>query len=313
VLVKSGDALERLAQIDTIVFDKTGTLTLGKPRLVTDLPADTFEAAAALARASRHPLSRALVAAAGPGRKADGIEEVPGQGLSGVVDGVACRLGRRAFVTPGAADFADETDPGAEVWFARGDEPAQRIVFEDTVRPDALAVVAALRQRGLAVELVSGDREAAVRDAAHAAGIQDWRADVRPEAKVARLEALRAEGRRVLMIGDGLNDAAALAAAHASAAPGAAVEVAQSAADVVFTGARLAPLVDIVDTARRAQSRIHENFAFSALYNIFAIPVAVAGFVTPLIAALAMAGSSLIVTLNALRLQGMRTWTSSST
>lgn len=313
VLVKSGDALERIAQIDTVVFDKTGTLTLGKPRLVTALPSQTLQTAAALARASRHPLSRALVAAAGPGRTAANIEETAGQGLTGDVDGVPCRLGQRAFVHGNDAAQSHEDGGGAEVWFRHGDDAPVRFEFEDALRPDAAAVISALRKRNLSIELLSGDRVSAVRDAACAAGIDVWSADVRPDAKVARLEALRAEGRHVLMIGDGLNDAAALAAAHASAAPGAAVEIAQSAADVVFTGVTLAPLVDIIDTARSAQARVYENFSFSALYNILAIPVAVAGLVTPLIAALAMAGSSLAVTLNALRLQGMRTWTSSST
>lgn len=313
VLVKSGDALERLAQIDTVVFDKTGTLTLGKPTLVSHPSAETLAAAAALARASRHPLSRALVTAAGVGKKADNVQETPGEGLTGLVNGDMCRLGRRAFVCPSAAEATENADSDAEVWFVRGAGPAERLVFADTLRPDAREVVAALRKRGLAVELLSGDRSAAVENAARNAGIDHWQADMRPDAKVARLEALREAGRHVLMVGDGLNDAPALAAAHASAAPGAAIEVAQSAADVVFTGMRLAPIVDIIDTARRAQSRVHENFAFSGLYNILAVPIAVIGLVTPMIAALAMAGSSLIVTLNALRLQGMRTWTSSST
>ncbi len=307
VLVKSGDALERLAQIDTVVLDKTGTLTLGKPRLATALDDATLRAAAALARCSRHPLSRALVDAAGPGKPAQAPQEFPGEGITGEIDGVSARLGRRTFAAP---DAPESEDDAAELWFALGDAAPVRVSFVDELRPDAQAVIAALRQRGLSVELLSGDRTIAVAEAARASGVTGWRAEIRPAEKVAHLEALRANGRKVLMVGDGLNDAAALAAAHASASPGTAVEVSQAASDIVFTGARLAPLVDAIDTARAAQKRITENLAFSALYNVVAVPVAALGYVTPLIAALAMAGSSLIVTLNALRLQGMRSWTS---
>lgn len=309
VLVKSGDALERLAQIDTVVLDKTGTLTLGKPRLATSLDAGTLDAAAALARCSRHPLSRALVDAAGPGAPARAAVEVPGEGITGEIDGVAARLGRRSFAAP---DAPEHDDDAAELWFAHGDAAPVRIAFIDELRPDAARVIAALQARGLAVEILSGDRAGAVAEAAREAGVAHWSAETRPAQKSARLDALRAAGHKVLMVGDGLNDAAALAAAHASASPGTAVEVSQAAADIVFTGKHLAPVVDAIDTARAAQKRITENLALSALYNAVAVPVAALGFVTPLVAALAMAGSSLLVTLNALRLQGMQSWTSSS-
>jgi P-type Cu2+ transporter len=307
VLVKSGDALERLAQIDIVVLDKTGTLTLGKPCLATKLDSETLQAAAALARTSNHPLSRALVNAAGPGKPALSAQEFPGEGVTGEIDGVSAKLGRRAYAAP---DALESDDDDAELWFARGGAAPVRLSFVDELRPDAASVVTALRRRGLAVEVLSGDRAPAVAQAARESGVAAWTADVRPAEKVARLEALRTAGRRVFMVGDGLNDAAALAAAHASASPGTAVEVSQAAADIVFTGASLSPLVDAIDTARAAQRRITENLAFSAIYNVVAVPIAAFGYVTPLIAALAMTGSSLIVTLNALRLQGMRTWTS---
>ena len=307
VLVKSGDALERLAQVDTVVLDKTGTLTLGKPSLATALDGETLRNAAALARCARHPLSRALVEAAGPGRSAQSAQEFPGEGVSGEIDGRPARLGRRAFAAPSATESGDDA---AELWFTHGDAAPVRMSFVDALRPDAKEVIDTLRRRGLAVEVLSGDRTVAVAEAARAAGVTVWRADTRPADKVAHLEALRAAGRKVFMIGDGLNDAAALAAAHASASPGTAVDVSQAASDIVFTGAHLAPLVDAIDTARAAQRRITENLAFSALYNAIAIPIAALGHVTPLVAALAMAGSSLAVTLNALRLQGMRAWTS---
>lgn len=309
VLVKSGDALERLAQVDVVVFDKTGTLTLGKPRLDTEIDPETLRQAAALARTSRHPLSRALVEAAGPGAAAKNAREIAGEGIEATIGGVLHRLGRRTFAAPQARD-AD--DGSAELWFARGDVAPVRFAFADALRADAAETIAALRQRGVAVELISGDRAVAVRAAARASGIEAWVGGASPADKVARLAALKAMGKRPLMVGDGLNDAAALAIAHASAAPGSALEASQVAADIVIQGARLAPLVEAIDVAKAARGRAIENLRFSALYNLIAAPAAAAGLLTPLIAALAMSGSSLIVTLNALRLQrqGSRPWTS---
>jgi Cu2+-exporting ATPase len=303
VLVRARDALERLEQVDTVVFDKTGTLTLGKPRLALAPSETALAEAATLARASRHPLSRALAQAAGPGGVADDAHEVPGDGVEASVRGKRARLGRRAFA---ASEESDADDGAMELWFAVEGEAPIRFAFEDALRPDARAVIATLRRRGYRIELISGDRPAAVAAAAAAAGIETWCASVRPAEKQARLEALRAQGRRVLMVGDGLNDAAALAGAHASASPGTAVEASQAASDIVFQGASLAPLIEALDVAKGARARAMENLWFSALYNIIAAPLAAAGFLTPLIAALAMSGSSIIVTLNALRLQVTR-------
>jgi len=303
VLVKSGDALERLAQIDVVVFDKTGTLTLGKPRLVSPVDAQTLIAAAALARTSRHPLSRALVEAAGPGAPAAAAREIPGEGIEAELDGATARLGRRLFAAPDAPDGRDDAP---ELWFALGDAPPVRFVFADALRADAAEVVAALKRRGIGVELVSGDRPGAVAAAAAGAGIESWCANVSPADKAARLATLKARGLKPLMVGDGLNDAAALAAAHASAAPGTALEISQSASDIVIQGALLAPLVDAIDVSRAARARAVENLRFSALYNLIAAPTAAAGLLTPFIAALAMSGSSLVVTLNALRLQARK-------
>jgi len=220
-----------------------------------------------------------------------------------VVDGRRARLGRRAFAAPNVASTQDDA---LELWFAWGDDAPFRLVFTDDVRADAPDVVAALKARGVRVELMSGDRVGAVAAAADAAGVTHWQADMRPADKTARLAALVAEGRRVLMVGDGLNDAPALAAAHASASPGSAVEASQAASDIVFQGERLGPLVEAIDVARMARRLMKENFSFAALYNIVAVPIAAFGFVTPLIAALAMSGSSILVTLNALRLQVRR-------
>ncbi len=296
VLVKSGDALERLAQVDVAVFDKTGTLTLGKPRLVSAVAPDVLRTAASLARVSRHPLSRALVEAAGPGVATADAREIPGEGI----EAGGMRIGRRTFAAP---QCADANDGAAELWFASGDAPPVRFAFTDALRADAAQTIAALRQRGIAVELISGDRPVAVEAAAREAGIEHWVASASPSDKTARLAALRAAGKKVLMVGDGLNDAAALAAAHASASPGTALEASQAASDLVLQGAALMPLVEAIDVAKMARARALENLRFSALYNVIAAPLAAAGLLTPLIAALAMSGSSLVVTLNALRLQ----------
>src|SRR5690606_23910892 len=165
-----------------------------------------------------------------------------------------------------------------------------------------------LKAAGLAVEILSGDRPDAVAPVAWTLGISDWQGGLTPAGKIARLEALEAAGRKVLMVGDGLNDAPALAAAHVSLSPVTAVHLSQAAADAVFLGRKLAPVADAHAVARRARAAMVQNLWISALYNVVAVPFAVAGFVTPLIAALAMSGSSVAVTLNALRLRlGKRT------
>jgi Cu2+-exporting ATPase len=301
VFVKSGNALERLAEIDTAIFDKTGTLTLGAPVLANgaDIPRDTLEHAARLARASHHPLARALAAAAGDGPVADEVQEIPGAGLE-CRKGTVARLGGAAFV--GAAG-----GQGSEIWFRAGDAKPVRFAFHDQIRPETRATLAALASRGIAIEMLTGDRPEAAADLARAAGIAAWSAQVTPQAKAARLTELRAAGHRTLMVGDGINDAAALALAHVAIAPGSAADVSQLAADMVLRGSGLDGVVEALDVARRARRLAVENFAVAGLYNIAAIPLAALGLVTPLIAAAAMAASSLIVILNALRLaQGPR-------
>jgi Cu2+-exporting ATPase len=296
VLVKSGAALERLAEVDYVVLDKTGVLTEGRPQLIGgDL--DVLPQAAALARASRHPLARALAEAAGPGAVADDVEETAGMGVEGLVDGQWARIGRAAFVGRGA-----EAGHGPELWFARGDEPAVRFTFADALRADAAEAVRALKARGLEIEVLSGDVGAETARAAKAVDADAWRAGLTPQEKAAALDALKASGRKVLMIGDGLNDAAALAKAHASMAPGSAVEASQNAADLVFMNGDLRAAPEALDLARRARARALENFGLSALYNLIAAPAAMLGLINPFVAAIAMSGSSLVVMLNALRL-----------
>jgi P-type Cu2+ transporter len=307
VLVKSGDALERLAQIDRVVLDKTGTLTRGKPQLIDRPNPDDLAAAAQLARASRHPLARAIVEAAGSGKVSADAREIPGEGVEGTIAGAPARLGARRFAAPDAPGAPADTP---EIWFARAGQAPLRLRFADGLRSDARATVAAFAKLGLEPELLSGDAIAPVSAAAAEAGLTRFAAAQNPADKIARLSALAAQGHKPLMIGDGLNDAAALAAAHASASPGTAVDATQAAADLVIQGEAMGPVLEAIDVARQARRRVFENLAFSALYNIVAVPFAAAGLVTPLIAALAMSGSSLVVTLNALRISTTRpTWT----
>jgi len=323
VLLKSGTALERLARVDTVVFDKTGTLTLGRPRLMNRDRVEDADllAAAGIAAASRHPLARALVAAVGSNDPiaADGVEaveEVPGRGLRRLTDAGEERLGSREFCADIHSSMADEvwmwgagvadSGPGSELWLARPGRRPVRFEFEDTLRADAGETMAALRAAGLQIRLLSGDREPAVRAVAERLGIGHWEAGCTPAAKHAELEALAAAGHHVLMVGDGLNDAPALAAAHVSASPSTALDISQTAADAVFQGDGLMPVADLLATARRAEWLVRQNLAMAFTYNVVTVPLAMAGLVTPLIAAIAMSSSSLLVTGNALRLGAMR-------
>ncbi len=304
ILVKSPTALERIAEADTIVFDKTGTLTLGRPDLRRDgdWTADDLRLAAGLAGLSRHPLARALARAAASDASGapalSGVVEEPGRGLIWPSPEGEVRLGSGGFV--GAAD-EDAGDGAPEMWLARPGRPPVRFAFADEMRTDSHETVARLRARGFALELLSGDRTDSVRQAAAALGIQAWTAAADPKAKAARLQALAAAGHKVLMIGDGLNDAPALRLAHASLSPSAAADIAQTAADAVFQGDRLAPIAETLEVAASAARLVRQNFALSFGYNLFTIPLAVLGLVTPLIAAVAMSASSLVVIGNALR------------
>jgi P-type Cu2+ transporter len=190
----------------------------------------------------------------------------------------------------------------SHIWYREDDEPAVRFDFEDRLRDDAQRTVVALKDRGLRVQMLSGDRDAPALKIARESGIEDWKASSDPEAKVAHLDSLRKTGAHTLMIGDGLNDAAALAMAHVSISPSSAADASQAAADMVLTTESLSVIAEAIDVARAARLRVLENFAFAALYNVLAVPLAAFGQVTPLIAAVAMSASSLIVMLNALRI-----------
>jgi Cu2+-exporting ATPase len=304
VLLNSGDAIERMAGVDRVIFDKTGTLTL--PELDVSnaalIPADVFDLAGRVALSSRHPVAAAVARAAGATAPLPGIEEEPGQGVFGVMDGVEIRLGRPSWC--GADEAANrilQNDPEASVVAFRQGETRHVFAVRQRIRPDAAKVISALHRMGLTVEMLSGDREPAVRAAALTLGIHQWRAEVTPVDKIARIDELARHGHKVLMVGDGLNDAPALAAAHASMSPVTATHMSQAVADAVFLGEQLAPVEAAIAVSRKALRLMRQNLWLAVIYNVLAVPVAIAGLVTPLIAAAAMSGSSLLVMLNALR------------
>jgi Cu2+-exporting ATPase len=302
LLIKNGTALERLAEVDTVVFDKTGTLTMGAPEVtnLADHPRQAVEVAAALALASSHPLATALA----QGARAAGItpadltdvQEVPGYGIQALWRGQPVRLGRAVWV---GAEALDQT----ATYLAAGEGKPRAFTFEDRIRPGAETAIAALKAQGKDIRLISGDAEGAVANLAGRLGIADWISGALPAEKVSLVRSLTLSGRRVLMVGDGLNDTAALAAAHVSISPATALDAARTASDIVLLGQDMAPIGDATRIARQATRRMIENFGISGAYNVIAVPLALIGSATPLAAALAMSLSSITVSLNALRLK----------
>ena len=294
-LLKAPDALERLRQVDYILLDKTGTLTVGRPTLQRCSDPAKLAKAASIAGSSRHPLAASLRRAAGLVMTLDGVREIPGQGLEWQGPDGLWRLG--------STRFTGQSDSGAAVLTLYLLDPSGQVTsfeFADPLRSDAAAIVAELKKIG-PVEIWSGDRAATVAECAHRVGIEHWHAQQLPTDKVRRLEELREAGKHVLMIGDGINDAPALRAAAVSMAPASGAEIAQNAADLVFQGDLLAPVMGAIRIARVADRLVRQNLMISLTYNLAAVPLAIFGLVTPLIAAVAMSSSSIIVVLNALR------------
>ena len=313
VLMKDGSGLERLAEIDCVVFDKTGTITTGVPAVsASDIPPGEPSALArALAARSVHPASRAIVAyldAAGraPSLDLEAAREAPGLGVEGEVRGRRLRLGRAEWVAEIATETGAGRNPSGTAFAQEGGRMAV-FSFHETLREGAREAVAALAERGLEPELLSGDAEGPVRTIVRRIGIARARAGCSPAGKIAHLQSLRGVGRKALMVGDGLNDAPALAAAHVSMAPASASDVGRQAADFVFTRESLTAAPSAHAIALKAAALVRQNFGLAVLYNIVAIPFAMVGLVTPLVAALAMSASSILVVANALRLNG---WTS---
>ncbi len=306
IMVKDGSGIERLAEIDTVVFDKTGTLTSGMPQLldVSAIAPAALATAAAMAGHSRHPLSKALTAACAgrslPAIALSDVAEFPGLGIEARLDGATFRLGRAEWVLPANDAAADGTVLGRDGRLVAG------FIFEDRVRAGAAETVSALKTKGFELEILSGDREAAVAAMGRRLGIENHVAGLLPAGKVDRLNALTKDGRATLMVGDGLNDAPALAAAHVSMAPADAADIGRNAADFVFLHDNLGAVPTAIAVSREAGRLVRQNFALAIAYNAIALPIAISGHVTPLIAALAMSLSSIVVVANALRLKAGR-------
>jgi Cu2+-exporting ATPase len=304
IMIKDGGALERLAEVDTVVFDKTGTLTLGNPRVIDAEKIDsaTLALAGAIAVHSRHPYSCALAAAvrAQAPIALDDVSEHPGCGMEARLGGSVLRLGRPEWAL---ADTRGMDLDGSSVVLSRDGRCLADFRFEDRLRAGAAETVDALKRDGLAVEVVSGDREMPVRALASGMGVPYF-AGVLPGGKAAHVVELAAAGKKVLMVGDGLNDTPALMAAHASMAPASAADVGRNAADLVFLREDLSAVSQAIVVSREAGHLVRQNLALAVGYNLVAVPIAIMGHVTPLVAAIAMSGSSIVVVANALRLRG---------
>jgi len=332
LLIRNGEALERAGTIDTVVFDKTGTLTRGRPEVVAFevLPAaaaaglDTNGAlalAAAAEAASEHPYAKAIVRHA----HATGIDvpaarafrALPGRGARADVGEVTVRIGSPAFLAEEEVDLAPHAERiaalaaggRAVLGVTRGRMPVALVALADTVKDDAPAAIARLKARGIDVRLLTGDAEAPARAVATAVGITRFEAGVRPEEKAAHVAAIAAEGKKVAMVGDGVNDAPALAAAHLGMALGTGADVALDAADVTILRGDLAGVGRALVLARRTRATVRQNLFWAFVYNAIGIPLA-AGVLLPVFgialhpmaAALAMALSSVSVVTNSLRL-----------
>ncbi len=304
VLVARTRALETLARADRVVFDKTGTLTRGRlsiRRTETAGNIDSVEAralAAALEAHSEHPIARAFAPFA-DGREAVDVRVHRGLGIEGVLDGRRLRLGRADWA---AGAHAAGSAPATEVVLGEGGTLVAHFQLADATRPEAREAVNALRRAGLEVEIASGDSEGAVRALAAELGIAAWRARQGPDDKLNRLRELQDQGHRVVMVGDGINDAPVLAGADVSVAMGGGAALAHQSADMLLTRENLTDLADAVATAGRTLGVVYQNLAWAAAYNICALPLAMAGLVAPWMAALGMSASSLVVVANAMRL-----------
>ena len=304
IMIKDGSAMERMAEIDTAVFDKTGTLTLGQPRLIDrgSIDPNNLEIASELSLYSRHPLSRALALFSGAKPMTDftRIEEIPGAGIEAELNGTIYRLGKREW----ADDKADANlSDGPETCLSINGKLVETFRFEDQPREDALAAIGALKRNGLQLEIISGDKMPAVKKLAGYLGVDTYRGEVLPADKSRLVQGLAYDGHKVLMVGDGLNDAPALVAAHVSMAPATAADIGRNAADFVFLRESLSAVPLAFAVSKEAGRLIRQNFALSIGYNIIAVPIAIFGFVTPLVAALSMSLSSIVVVSNAMRLR----------
>ncbi|RAU41555.1 MULTISPECIES: heavy metal translocating P-type ATPase [unclassified Pseudomonas] len=307
LLLTRGHVLEGLSQIDTVIFDKTGTLTEGRLTLRAVHPLgsmnsdDCLSLAAALEHHSEHPIARAFGTAS---RSAEHVVATPGSGLEGVIDTRRVRIGTPAFVSALSGHRSPDLPDRAGQWLLLGDEREilAWLVLDDRLRDDAATLIDACKARGWKTLLLSGDSSPMVGRLATQLKIDEAQGSLRPEEKLHVLQTMRAQGRKVLMIGDGVNDVPILAAADISVAMGSATDLAKTSADAVLLSNRLQTLVQAFTLARRTRRIIVENLVWAGLYNGVMLPFAALGWITPLWAAAGMSVSSLVVVLNALRL-----------
>ena len=308
IVIRGPQVLESTRRVDTIVLDKTGTVTEGRMSVTGVVPDDpeVLRYAAAVEAASEHPIARAVVAAAGPTSPVTSFQSLPGLGAQGVVDGHEVVVGRPVLFdhlpeTVGRA--VEDCVSGIPVVVGWDGEARGVVVVSDTVKPTSPAAVAGLRDLGLRTVLLTGDHEAAAHRVAHEVGIDTVVAGVLPEQKVAEVTRLQGEGHVVAMAGDGVNDAAALAQADLGLAMGTGTDVAISASDLTLVGGDLRGAVTAIRLARRTLATIRGNLFWAFAYNVAAIPLAAAGLLSPIVAGAAMAGASLFVVGNSLRLR----------
>jgi Cu2+-exporting ATPase len=307
LLVTRAEALEGLSRSRRVVMDKTGTLTTGQPVVHRCRPlgrldeAGCLVVAASLEQVSTHPIARAFARVEGALQVPQQVDAEPGAGIEGTLGGTRYRIGRRDFVA--ALAGSRDTDD-AHTYLGREGEWLAEFEISDTLRPGAAAAVARLRSMGLAVEIASGDHEAAVAAAARATGVSRHHARLTPDDKLALVREIQRGGERVIMVGDGVNDAPVLAAATVSIAMGAGTSLAQTSADAVLMARELDALPESVAIARRTVGIIRQNLAWAVAYNVLALPLAALGFIPPWAAAIGMSASSLLVVANAMRLRG---------
>lgn len=310
ILVKSGEALEKLYKTDIVVFDKTGSLTIGAPRLVDifllgkgsitpDQKATYLKLAASLAQKSRHPISQAIAASYQGDLEDLQVQEHQGMGLESTFENKVLKLGRRIFC---GVKNSFESDKNLLTCFAKFGEDELVFLFEDALKEDAKIVVENLKNSGKKIILLSGDNENTVRDVAKKLAIEEFYFEQTPISKVNFLEKLRLENKKFIMVGDGLNDAPALALAHISISFSKAADISQNVADIVIQGQKLMPIIELINSSTKAISLMKQNLLIALIYNLVAVPYAISGNVVPLIAAIAMSSSSLLVLFNSLRM-----------
>ena len=310
LLIKGGEALEKLRLVTSIVLDKTGTVTEGHPRITkVDLSDETLRWAAAVERRSEHPLARAVVELAEsrglPVPEAIDFRATAGRGVEAMVEGRKVKIGNAAFVveTKDAADGVNDADIVVGV----NGKVAGRLTVDDPIRAGASDAIRELRTLGLQVVMLTGDRRETAERVAHAAGIERVVAGVLPDGKVAEIQRLKQEGapagNLVAMVGDGINDAPALAQADVGFAMGSGTDIAIEAGDVTLLRADLAGVADAVALSRATGRIMRQNLFWALGYNVIAIPAAALGYLNPVIASAAMAASSVSVVANSLRLK----------